>query len=524
MTLQAKLIGSILGTIAVVGVFSQAYQQWRARAMMGRLADESLRHEESVQWDVARRLLQASEASLIDAMAEGDMERFQKLIAAQGEVPGVLEMSLHDRRGLVVYSSAPARLKQPLPSDLQGGLLAAAGEKSRRTEQAFEIYRPVPSAQACLECHKNFKDLKVTGVIAYRFSTAGVVAARQQWRQIEDDFERGLLTLGGVSLVVMLGLVGGAVTLAVRRQIVRPLARISGDLRGEAGELEMSAGQVEGASATLAEGASEQAASIEETGASLEEMASMTRRNAESARAASSAAAEARQSADQGVLRMTALQEAMEGIRGAGGEVTKILQTIDEIAFQTNVLALNAAVEAARAGEAGLGFAVVADEVRRLAQRSAEAARETSLKIEESDARSRKGAEITAEVGNSFQEIQTRVRQLDQLVGEIARASAEQQTGIEQINEAIGQVDKVTQQNAAGAEESANAASRLRAQSSALLQTVAELAGLIQGGAGPEPRVEVDAPPPPPAPPRRPSPPPAGRRAGVRAGDAFTNV
>ncbi len=530
MTLQAKILTSLLGTIALVGVAGQIYQQTRAQGMMSRLAAESLRHEEGVQWDVAKRLLQASESALIDAMAEGDMERFQKLIAAQASVPGVIDLSLHDRRGVAVYSSAAARVKQKLPEELQAGLLAQTEERTRRTEQAFEIFRPVPSAQACLECHKNFKDLKVTGVLAYRFSTDGVVAAAKQWQAIESDFQRSLLTQGAVSLGLMLGLAGIVVTVAVRRQVVRPLRRINDELLGEAGELEASAGQVAGASNALASGASEQAASIEETGSSLEEMAAMTRHNAESARSASTAAGEARQSADQGVQRMATLQEAMEGIRTASGEVTKILRTIDEIAFQTNVLALNAAVEAARAGEAGMGFAVVADEVRRLAQRSAEAARETAVKIEESEVRSRRGAEITAEVGRSFEQIQAQVRQLEQLVAEIARASTEQQTGIGQINEAIGQMDKVTQRNASGAEETANAAAGLKAQSAALLDTVARLAGLIEGQVPPT----HAAPAPTPVPERAHPPailtlperkgPPARSRVQSPAEDAFANL
>jgi len=180
---------------------------------------------------------------------------------------------------------------------------------------------------------------------------------------------------------------------------------------------------------------------------------------------------------------MTALRDAMSGIKSASEDITKILKTIDDIAFQTNVLALNAAVEAARAGEAGLGFAVVAEEVRNLAQRSAQAARETADKIEGSVAKSHVGVEITAEVSTSFTEIQTRVRQLDQLIGEIARASSEQQQGISQVTTAVAEMDKVTQQNAASAEESASAALQLNKQSGNLKDTVAELACLVRGSA-----------------------------------------
>jgi hemerythrin-like metal-binding protein len=499
MKLQTKILASILGTITVICLVAQVFQQFQTRRLMQHLAADSLRNEESVQWEAAKRVLQASESALIDAMAAGEMDKFKRLIAAQASVNGVLELSMHDRRGLVAYSSSPARLKQPLPPEFKDTLLASTNQQVRRTADAFEIYRPVPAAESCLECHANFKNQKVGGVLTYRYSTATLVAAEKNWSRNIADLEQTLLVQAIVSTALLLAIVGLVVALLVRSQIIRPLERITAAIGTEAGDLEASAGQVSGTSTTLAEGASEQAASLEETSASLEEMASMTKRNAESAQSASAAAVQARESADAGARKMTALDEAMTGIKSASEDITKILKTIDEIAFQTNILALNAAVEAARAGDAGMGFAVVAEEVRNLAQRSAQAARETAVKIEDSVARSRHGATITAEVAASFQEIQNRVRQLDQIVGEIARASAEQQEGIGQINRAVSQMDQITQSNAAGAEESATAASRLNEQSAVLLRTVAELSSLVRGASVARsltPTADTDQPPP----------------------------
>ena len=137
---------------------------------------------------------------------------------------------------------------------------------------------------------------------------------------------------------------------------------------------------------------------------------------------------------------MQAMSSAMNDIKSSSDDIAKIIKTIDEIAFQTNILALNAAVEAARAGEAGAGFAVVADEVRNLAQRCAQAAKETASKIEDSVQKSTNGVEISAKVAISLQEIVSKTRQVDELAGEVATTSVEQSQGIEQVNTAVSHV------------------------------------------------------------------------------------
>lgn len=208
----------------------------------------------------------------------------------------------------------------------------------------------------------------------------------------------------------------------------------------------------------------------------------MTRRNADSAQAAKQSTSLARGSADEGARRVRAMQESMQAIKVASEDITKILKTIDEIAFQTNLLALNAAVEAARAGESGAGFAVVAGEVRALAGRSAQAAKETASRINDSVSKSQQGVQISAEVGQSFDEIQGKVLQLEQLVNEIATASTEQSQGITQVSTAVTQMDQVTQANAGGAEETAAAAEELNGQSYLLQETVAQLQALLDGG------------------------------------------
>ena len=289
-------------------------------------------------------------------------------------------------------------------------------------------------------------------------------------------FSRLLWIGAGCSLALL-----GVLAFTVTRSIPRPFIAIINRLRHAAETNVSSAGQVSQSSATLADGASRQAASLEETSASLEEISSMAKRNADSAQRAKELTGQTRTAADAGTRDVDAMNHAMAAIKASSDGIAKIIKTIDEIAFQTNILALNAAVEAARAGEAGAGFAVVADEVRALAQRSAVAARETAEKIDDSVTKSRHGAEICGKVAAGLQEIASKTRGVDELVGEIAQASSEQTQGISQVNTAVTDMDRAVQSSAASAEESAAVAQELSAQSVFLQQTVDDLAFAVGG-------------------------------------------
>lgn len=313
--------------------------------------------------------------------------------------------------------------------------------------------------------------------------------------------ETAAKSMGTANSVMLIGLliattIGAVASFFITRSITKPIKNLADSLAASAEQTASAAGQVAAASQSLAEGASEQAAALEETSSSLEEMSSMTRRNAETAGKVKELGAQARHAGDLGVEDMAAMTKAMDAIKTSSDDIAKIIKTIDEIAFQTNILALNAAVEAARAGEAGMGFAVVADEVRGLAQRCAQAAKETAAKIEDAVQRSTAGAEISGKVAQSLQVIVAKAREVDSLSGEVAAASQEQSQGITQVNTAVTQMDKVTQSNAANAEESASAAEEMASQAAALKEAVSELLTLVDGHsnlighAGPKPSAQ----------------------------------
>ncbi len=282
--------------------------------------------------------------------------------------------------------------------------------------------------------------------------------------------------------ISVIGIVSGLIaSFFIVRSVNGPIQRITQRLLNGAQRTSEASSQVTTASQNMADGSSRQAASLEESSASLEEMAGMTRKNAENAQSAKVIANQTRAAADTGAQDMKQMKEAMSAIQASSLEISKIIKTIDEIAFQTNLLALNAAVEAARAGEAGLGFAVVADEVRSLAQRSVQAARETAHKISDAAAKSEQGGRISEKVAKSFDEITAKARQVDELIAEIAVASQEQSQGIDQVSKAVSDMDTVTQANAATAEETSAAAAELNGQADQLKKIISELTRMVNG-------------------------------------------
>ena len=291
------------------------------------------------------------------------------------------------------------------------------------------------------------------------------------------EYRKARLDVLAVSaLGILLALV---IAVFVMRGLGKALGRAIAQLGAAAEQVNSGSVQVAGASQSLASGASEQASSLEEISSSLEEMSSMTAQNAGNAQEANAKAKAAREAAEKGQEAMGRMARAIAEIKSSSDQTAKILKTIDEIAFQTNLLALNAAVEAARAGEAGKGFAVVAEEVRNLAQRSAQAARNTADLIEQAQKNADNGVAVNNDVDATLRQIAQHIQSVSKLVAEVASATGEQAQGIEQVNKAVAQLDKVTQANAANAEESASASEELSAQARELGEVVGALVAII---------------------------------------------
>lgn len=280
-----------------------------------------------------------------------------------------------------------------------------------------------------------------------------------------------------------------AVTVLVAAALWLMLRRSNGLLKGLAAEMAdgaaqvaAAASQVAQASQSLAQAASEQAATLEETGASSQHLAGMTRDNLGRTQEAAQSVQVSAQQIEATNDTLETMVSSMQEITASSGKISRIIKVIDEIAFQTNILALNAAVEAARAGEAGMGFAVVADEVRNLAQRCAQAAKDTAELIEDSIEKSNGGQAKLSEVVAAIRAITESSARIKTLVEKVSHSSMEQSRSIEQISTSVGQMQRVTQSTAANAEESAASSEQMSAQAEAMKGAVDRLYMLIGGG------------------------------------------
>lgn len=412
----------------------------------------------------------AAQRGMVLAIFMTDSSRAETLRAEFDEYAVRMKKTLDEIRPLISVPEG-RRLLSVFENDLSSWLkdyqfvlqFCQAGHPEDAQQHAFAHIAPV------------YVDMSTAGnrfVEVYREVLEGDKRAAAQ------DYEETLwlcfLSLGALTVICAL------VFFIVRRMNVS-LRQTAAELSKGAAQVAGAAVQVSSSSQSLARGASEQAASLEQTSASSEQISCMARKNTENTCSAAELVTQSQQRFVRANESLEHTVVAIGEINAQSGKVSKIVKLIDEIAFQTNILALNAAVEAARAGEAGMGFAVVADEVRNLAQRCAQAAKETADLIEESIAKSRDGQAKVDEVNTAIRKITEESVRIKMLVNEVNTGSQEQAVGMEQISRTITQMDQLTQATAASAEESASAAEELTTQSETLKELVARLTAMVGG-------------------------------------------
>jgi methyl-accepting chemotaxis protein/methyl-accepting chemotaxis protein-1 (serine sensor receptor) len=292
----------------------------------------------------------------------------------------------------------------------------------------------------------------------------------------ESNIRRSRSVAIGLSIVSLLI---GATGLVVVRRATGQLRSITKDLANGATQVASASRQISGASQSQATGASQQAAALEETSSASEQVSATSRENAASARQAADATSQVRRSLQEVTKTMAEAVEAMGRINHSSTRISAILKVIDEIAFQTNILALNASVEAARAGEAGLGFAVVADEVRSLAQRCAQASKDTSGLVDDSIGSAGDGKKRLEVLAASVTSMTTAADSVQSLAAAVLEGSVQQAKGMEQISRAVHEMQRTTQGSAASAEEGASAGEELSAQASELNHVVESLSAIV---------------------------------------------
>lgn len=339
--------------------------------------------------------------------------------------------------------------------------------KANKNEQAYKIYK------SNSENEKIYRKA-VLALMQMQKDTSKKIFEENQHATKTANILLIFISLASLTLMIILGTI-------IADAITKPIHQAIGELTTGSSEVSAASSQVEAASQSLAEGTTEQAASIQETSSTLEETASMVQQNNDNTKQAAIMAKNAKDYAQKSNQEMSTMMTSMHNLKQSSNEIAKIIKVIDEIAFQTNLLSLNAAVEAARAGDAGKGFAVVAEEVRNLAQRSAQAAKDTASIIENNISLSESSVIIANNVNESLEQIDEESRKVSELLEEISTATDEQARGISEINKAIRQMEEVMESNASTADESAAASRELASQAANVNEIVRSLIRLVEG-------------------------------------------
>ena len=454
------------------------YQHHR---LVSNLSQANLKVLKDREEGFAKEMFRSINRAVAGSLERGEMEKFAKLLADQREVEGLLEFSLHDRNGIVTHSSDESFLKNTLPENIKTRLGNNPEMILLWSDNAIEIYNPEKINGDCIRCHASWNVGEIGGITHFRFSLDSLSKARAQAANGMAGTKSGIIKHATYTVMAILILLVFSMYFLIKKLIAVPLKDFANRFNTVADQVDLAADQVSNSAQDLADGSMNQSVSLEDTALSIDEMAKMTKQNSENAYLADDLMQKANEIVGKTNTSMDELIASMGEISDASTETSKIIKTIDEIAFQTNLLALNAAVEAARAGEAGSGFAVVADEVRNLAMRAADAAKNTEVLIQSTVEKINSGTKIVTKANENFSQVTDTATKVATLLDEITDASREQSQRIEKTNQTVADLDKVAQQNSATAEESANSSKEMKTQANQVKEMTAALMDMIEG-------------------------------------------
>jgi methyl-accepting chemotaxis protein len=474
----------------------QAHELYVEKARSVVLAAESAREEMAKKWDLG---LFSS-----DKLREwADQGHQDKILAAVPVVTAWETSMAKAREGNYTFKVPKFEPRNPdnRPDPLEADALRRFENEGVEEYVTFDkelnsirYFHPIKLTKECLLCHGdpknsqelwgNSEGLDPTGSRMENWKVGEVHGAFEVVQSLDevDAMLKANLMKKILGTLIMLALGSGIFYWTVTRTVVKPVEIVIDALSANSSEVSGASIHVAESSTRMAEGATTQAGNLQEISTTLQQLTELTNQNSRLAHDVTTQTQEAVKAADAGQTTMERMGQAIQRIKESSDQTTGIIKTIDEIAFQTNLLALNAAVEAARAGDAGKGFAVVAEEVRNLAQRSAEAARNTNVLLEESASHANQGVVVANEVSAILMQISAKVQEVGDLAEEVNHSSSSQAVQISQISEAVTEVDGVTQGNAASAEESAAASEELSAQATILQGLVESLKAVVEGG------------------------------------------